>query len=107
MTRIFVYILFYMVGYDVWILPNFLADYKPFKEYFNPIIGYYPREDSWGEVIFRVSMAALFLAISIYSYLYPDTLVWCLETISYVHKESLEWGYNKMTAYHVIIKNIK
>lgn len=52
--RIIVYFFAYLIGYEIWILPNLLDDKMSFLEGFSPVIAYYPRDDSKGEIAIRI-----------------------------------------------------
>jgi hypothetical protein len=54
--RLFIYVIAYIFGYDVWVLPFFLDDNKTFLEGLTPIIGYHKRDDDMLTILLRISI---------------------------------------------------
>ena len=101
--RVIIYVTFYPLGYDVWFFPFFLCEGLTFRESMTYPISVDKRQDSWAEVLFRVSLILFSLTGSIYLYYYPELIYWLLDWIFYIYKLGFDWGNNKLTNYHVNI----
>ena len=99
--RIIIYIAFYLFGYDVWLLPNVLIDNRKFLDSLNPIIGYYPRDDSIAEILFRICFFFLIVASCIYFYMNPEQLFYFYDMVKGFFGYIEQWGYDKLTSIHV------
>jgi translocation protein SEC62 len=99
--RIIVFFFAYLFGYDIWILPNLLDDKMSFVEGFTPIIAYYPRDDSKGEIAIRIILFLSCLGIAGILF-YNQEYIWDLYNMSkYAIDSILDWGNNKITNMHV------
>ncbi len=97
--------MFYVIGYDVWLLPNFLVDNRKFLESLSPIIGYYPREDSIWEMGLRIGIFMVILGAGLYSYQNPNEFFEVFDLFKSCFYFVENWGYDKLTNMHVIYFN--
>lgn len=100
--RLVIYFIFFIFGYDVWLLPNVLIDNRRFFESLSPIIGYYPRDDSIIEIVFRIVSFLIIIGTGIYSYQHPNEFFDALELFKSFFNHIENWGYDKLTNMHVI-----
>lgn len=103
MLRLIIYITFFIIGYDVWLLPNLMIDNRKFIESLSPIIGYYPRDDSKYEIIFRVCMLLFFLGVGVFCFQHPEEFFEAWNMFKSLFNFIETWGYNKLTNMHVKI----
>jgi hypothetical protein len=108
--RLVIYVIAYIFGYDVWILPYFLDDTKSFLEGLTPLIGYHYRDDDKLTVVLRIC-----IFISIVSFIgflitnpeftYGNISFNHLEVYGYmvsIYEYILNFGNEKITNLHVI-----
>ena len=95
-----VYIIFYLIGYDVWILPNLVFN-KRFTESLSPIVGYYPRDDSKLEILFRICIVVSFITLIYFSLTNPENVEIVWNMIKTFINDIEKWGYDKLTEIHV------
>lgn len=101
MLRLVIYIIFYIFGYDVWLLPNVMVDNRKLIESLSPIIGYYPRDDSLLEIVIRIFIFTIIIGTGIYSYQHPVEFYDAMNLFKSVFTYIETWGYDKLTNMHV------
>lgn len=67
----------------------------------NPIIGYYPRDDSLLEILLRICFFVLIILSIIFFILNPQYFYDVLNMLKNFFKYIEKWGYDKLTDNHV------
>ena len=101
--RVAIFMIGYVIGYDVWIVPNLLSDKMAFVESLSPIVGYCPREDDWTLILLRISIVGGITGVFIHAWSNPEHFKEAWRWIEYFAQEVLQWGYKKLTDWHVSI----
>jgi len=101
LSRVFVYLIFYPTGYDVWFFPLFLWEGCGFFESFKYPFAVDKRKESWIEWIFSRGLLVLLFFSIYYFYQYPRKIWTVIDYILYLYKSGLDWGNDKVTNYHV------
>jgi hypothetical protein len=101
MIRIGIFVVCYVVGYDVWIVPNLLNDKMSFLESLSPIIAYWPRDDDKLTIGFRVFISVSFLLACVHWYMHPESLYEMWGILTNFSNDSYDWISYKITSYHV------
>lgn len=99
--RVMIFMIGYVFGYDYWIVPNLLSDRMTFIESLSPIVGYRSRKDDWTVILLRSAIVVGTIGIIIHAYLNPEHFIEIWKWIEYISHEVLEWGYKKLTNWHV------
>jgi translocation protein SEC62 len=94
--RYIVYILFFIIGYDFWLIPNMYDDKAGFWETFTPFYFFRKRNDSGFQIGIRVSTFITVLGCIVYTYLHPEVIE-AIQEISFGGiQELVMWGENKI-----------
>lgn len=84
----------------MWILPNLVLN-KRFTESLSPIVGYYPRDDSKMEILFRICIVISFITLIYLSFTNPEHVQIVWNMIKTFINDIEKWGYDKLTEIHV------
>jgi translocation protein SEC62 len=99
--RIIVYFIAYLFGYEIWILPNLLDEKMSFVEGLTPIIAYYPRDDSRGEIAIRIILFLGIVSFGVLLYFNQQYIIDIYDLTKYCFDSVLDWGNSKITDMHV------
>ncbi|OMJ85447.1 hypothetical protein SteCoe_13205 [Stentor coeruleus] len=94
--RYIVFILFFIFGYDFWIIPNMYDDKAGFWETFSPLWFFRKRDDSKFAISIRVIVFFIVLSISVYTYTHPEVIEAIQELSVGGVKEIITWGEDKI-----------
>jgi translocation protein SEC62 len=95
-VRYVVFTLFFIVGYDFWILPNMYDDRAGFWETFSPLYFFRKRDDSCCQISVRVVTFVLVVFASVYTYLHPEVIEAIQELSVGGVSELVAWGEDKI-----------
>jgi hypothetical protein len=73
----------------------------------SPIVAYFPRDDSRGEIAIRIIFFLVILSTSAFFFYNQHYLIDLYELAKYCFDSILNWGNNKITDMHVIYINIE
>ena len=73
-VRYIVFILFFIVGFDFWILPNMYDDRAGFWDTLTPLYFFRKRDDSKCQISVRVTTFALVVFVCVYTYYHPEVI---------------------------------
>lgn len=97
LLRIVVYLFFWVIGLEVWVMPALFDDYVPWSEAFTPILLVSKNDDDLATVGVRFFfLASMALAMS------EISRTWALEDLASPAFTSMEWGHDKLwERYHL------
>ncbi len=72
-----------------------------FLEGFSPIIAYYPRDDSKGEIAMRIIFFLGIASICVFLFYNQHYIADMYDLAKYAFDSVLDWGNNKITDMHV------
>ena len=75
-----------------------------FFESLSPIVGYFPRNDTWADIMFRIAIFTFIVSISVYFYYFPEVIIYLYNLTMGYCNDVFQWGNTKLTNYHVNFK---
>ena len=102
--RYVVFTLFFIFGYDFWIIPNMYDDRAGFWDTFSPLYFFRKRDDSLCQVSVRVVVCAFVVFCCVYTYYHPEVIE-AIQELSYGGvAEIVIWGENKILSVRVYLE---
>ena len=98
--RIVAYLIGFVFGYDVMVLPYVLSDDVGIYKSFRPLVGYAKRDDNdetfWTRIFILLSMIGMVLGCI----LFWQYTSYCLDIIYWIYDCIKQWGFKKMEDLH-------
>ena len=94
-VRLLIFILFYSIGYSIWILPDLDAPDLGFFECFMRLISVEKRDDKWYLIVLRVILVIVFGYIAFCVYKNPGLIDDTVNFVSNAMKDLYKYGENK------------
>jgi len=95
--RMVVFTLFWIVGFDFWILPNINDEYCGFLDSFQPLYSWEKRADDFMMLIVRFGSLVI-VAAAVHQIAQTTSLSDVSELITSSYTDVLDWGVDKLTA---------
>lgn len=88
-------------GYDIFILPNILETKQSWRDrFFNPLVAYYPREDSWFFILMRINMLVAIVMVCAVAWYNPALFYTAFSFVGNIGSNLYSYIQTKIVAQH-------
>ena len=100
LLRIIIYIIGYIFGYNLMLLPNILSDDVGIYKSISPIVSYGKLLEEENSVLARIIVLLFLISTTTICILFWSYTNYCLDIFYYCYEIMRDWGYDKLEQMH-------